>query len=1167
MNKIYKTKWVVSLGQCVVTSERASSQGKNSSTKLMVSSVLALFLSLGSVAYGAPVSKTDADAVGGTIYVTDAEISQVGSVNTGVGIGGVNVVSSANSNIDISGTANITNGGGLATHGILALVNVGSTGNVTIGSASSPLRGSITTTNTALNSSSHGILVEHRGQGTIRIYSAADIKTDGGRSRGIFVNNVSTVNTGDIIIESASNIDLNGAQNNFAAIEVENFGTGNVYISSSGNYDGGSLSNNSNGVYVHSRDSAVNSNINIGYTESGAIVPITGIHNIYQDGWGIVARHDGTGDINIQAGEYTLKNGIGTPSADSGIFGWYNPSAGVADKTSNILVNVGNATIETTGAGGSAGIEVRHDGDFGDITVNSKASVVTHGTDTHGIWARYGSSSIQNGEVRVASTGSVTTHGDGSKGIYALVGAVGAIASMEINVSGQIATRGNGASHAVLAEHNGVGNVSVVADRAYLTTSGTGVNSHGVEAKADNGNSTIVFHNGSVKLGNSLSAGLAAYQSSTGTLNTATAKVVVYNSVIDTSQSSGQHGVSAFAQGGGQIYIDANTQVHGGWRNGASIASAVGIGGGSQNFENYGSIDAMSDWAIRGSRAYGGVGDTLTINNYGTITGYISAGAEDATFNNYSSNSWNIRNFADIDGDGVRDEKFVAISDFGAGNDMVVNSATGAIKLLGVTTESSVNTADEYLAVGALSTSQKGIVQGQLLNLEAFDNAGLIDLTDNGLAGDVLVITGAAAATGVSGGGKYISNGGTIKLDTVMNQGGTASVSDMVVLDDVILGSGASKLLITAQTGSTGGLTTGDGIKVLEVLGTQDAGSFTLGAPVIYGLYEYQLFQGGTGGASDWYLRNTVKGVALTNPNVGGYLANQYAAGKMFYQNISDRQNSIYNTDRTIWGRMNYSQTKSDMLDGSQEATVRTTLIQLGADLYQKDQLHAGVYAGYGKADIESKSKQTGSKVDGDITGYHMGVYGSWIPEEARSPYVDLWGYYAWFDNELSGAAQQYKKVAYDSTGYALSVEFGYKLPLASRLMDRSWTLKPHAQLTYANIDTDDFYDVNNTYYSGNKASGVQTRIGARLSGEVQEGRIGVSPYVELNWLHNAKDNVIKVNGFKQDGDVGKNVAEIKLGFHGKPTERLSIWGHVGAQGGSDAYKGYEMQLGLDWRW
>ena len=50
----------------------------------------------------------------------------------------------------------------------------------------------------------------------------------------------------------------------------------------------------------------------------------------------------------------------------------------------------------------------------------------------------------------------------------------------------------------------------------------------------------------------------------------------------------------------------------------------------------------------------------------------------------------------------------------------------------------------------------------------------------------MLVITGSRQA-GAPGAGTFISNGGTLRLDTVLNEGGAATRSDTLVVDGTLV--------------------------------------------------------------------------------------------------------------------------------------------------------------------------------------------------------------------------------------------------------------------------------------------------------------------------------------------------------------------------------------------
>lgn len=700
------------------------------------------------------------------------------------------------------------------------------------------------------------------------------------------------------------------------------------------------------------------------------------------------------------------------------------------------------------------------------------------------------------------------------------------------------------------------------------TVAGTGINLIGDNAlgiEADNANGTVNI--------NTQSSVIASGNTSLGILGISRAGGMVVIGV----------GADASVQGGWMEDPTMSNQYTGMHATPLAAGVLLGAADNTSILNNAGQIGAGTDKAVVTLEGIvpGFINLATEINNSGTITGMVSLGTGSDEFNNFGL--FELRNFADTTGTGTRDTKGVAISDFGGGNDTVIN--TGTVSLAPVSGETTTVATGEYTPVGALSMTNPGTVHGQLLNLNTFDNAGLIDLSGNGQPGDVLVITGGATA-GTNGGGTYISNGGSLKLDTVLNEGGAASLSDILVVDNTAMGLGATRISVNNVLASPGGLTTGDGIKLVEVLGTTTPGTFSLASPVTYGAYEYILGNGVTPTtANNWYLRNTlvidpvdptipaIPGTPLPNPNVGSYLSNQYIAGIIFNQNILDRRDNVRAPDQTLWVRYNHSKIDTDLLNGAMAADIKTNLIQIGADLYRDDNKNgivAGIYGGYGNASQDSHSRLTGTKASGKVTGYHVGAYFSWMPEETenKGPYADLWGYYAWFDNKLTGMAQGYRTASYDSTGYAVSAEAGYSFELNKKEDGSAWILEPHAQITYTNIDADNFYDNAWTYYSNNKAAGIQTRLGARLYGQREQGNEQIVPFIEANWLYNGMDNKINLNNVTSvDTNIGRNVGELKLGVQGNLTERLSLWGHIGLQRGSNSYERTEFQIGLGWQW
>jgi outer membrane autotransporter protein len=164
-----------------------------------------------------------------------------------------------------------------------------------------------------------------------------------------------------------------------------------------------------------------------------------------------------------------------------------------------------------------------------------------------------------------------------------------------------------------------------------------------------------------------------------------------------------------------------------------------------------------------------------------------------------------------------------------------------------------------------------GPLQGHLIGVATFTNSGTIDLQSNPVAGDVLVITGARQAgpaptfpiAGVPGPGTFISNGGRLLLDTVLNQGGAATRSDTLVVDGTLVGAGGPTSMVIRNASGTGALTVGDGILVTQVVNPalSAPGAFSLqGGSITAGAFDYFLFKGGPspGSEGNWYLRSSL---------------------------------------------------------------------------------------------------------------------------------------------------------------------------------------------------------------------------------------------------------------------------------------------------------------------
>lgn len=838
------------------------------------------------------------------------------------------------------------------------------------------------------------------------------------------------------------------------------------------------------------------------------------------------------------------------------------------------------------------------------IVIDSNSPLIQTGNSNSGIYASESNTGGPNGSITIThQNGQISTNGSNSYGIFASQSAnLLGVGDITINVknTGSISTLGSN-STGIWAQTSG-GNVTINND-ASINIRGTAIQSRGIRIfdNSDTANVLSVNNTGTIThdiAGTTQHYGIEVYVKNnsdvtvnhSGNITGSEYGIVVWSSGAVNTGSQGIINIT----GNGSVYSVNALTMDLSDRNTMNIAQGAVVNAkqytlsfrtnGSvrpiNTINNSGLVISDRDTIIYTRLSTPGTLLNINNNSTGIITGVISTQNSNVTMLN--NGIWNLRNFADTTGNQIRDRKSVAISNFGNGNITIINN--GTLNLAAVNAEQTTNTAGQYVPVGALGINNTGIVQGQLLNVNRFENAGVIDLSINNQPGDVLVISGnnVAGIYNASVANQYISNGGGLKLNTLLNTGGIDSLSDILVLDDVVMGSGATKIYITPVANSPGGPTTGDGIKLVEILGTAPQGSFTLGRPITYGAYEYVLAQGSGTDEKNWYLQNFERVIPpalipdpddketgkvwLINPNAGAYHTNQYVAATLFNQNILDRRNSVRSSDQTLWIRTQYSDSSTHLLGGKQQADIQTGLVQIGADLFKKGHMVASLYTGYGHSRIDNTSRQTGTSTNGQVEGYQIGTYLSWLPEENKGFYADFWTHYAWYRNKLSGMAHL-SETKYNSTGYALSAEVGYGFILGQQDNENRWILEPHAQVIYTHLNADNFHDSTGTWHSNNKGNGWQSRLGARLYGQKADEDKSITPFVELNWLHNNLDNEIRLNGISLESRVGRDIAELKFGIQGELTPGLHLWGHMGLQGGAQHYRKHEIQVGLSWLW
>ena len=952
-------------------------------------------------------------------------------------------------------------------------------------------------------------------------------------------------------------------------------GSGNAIITASG-----PIQVVGNGIVAIARGDLASVTYNgPGVTSSGSSATVIQAVNTGAGDAFIEARGNLTGDVV----------GSGIPNGISGLFAQGGRNATVLFHSGTITAEgffangifasggpVGSATV-TTDPGTTIIVQIVNPGDklkpgiaaetSGSAAANNSVTVVAQSAinilgaaaadpnlRNDGLGIRAFSFADAPISVSLLSPGSITTEGGNGIGIAAA--SVGG--SVAVNSSGPITTTNSGAFGILADSGNILNNNNTIINNPILTPGGPitvtasgaistlGPEAHGIWAASTTGpvqvNATNISTAGQFSAGiNAISPGINGTGGGNVTVNVTPGGSVMGGWQADLTSFGPTYGLPAA---------------------GVILSSSVG----TATLTNDGSIGALSDRAVASSPLFPS-NNTSIINN-GTLTGFVQlVGGNNSILNN---GTFNLRHFADTTGGG-RDTLRVAIADLGAGqNNSFTNN--GLLALPVVTGATKLDATGQYLPLGNTNNAMalNGPVQGHLVGVQKFMNSGIIDLQSNPVAGDVLVITGARQA-GVAGPGTFIS-GGTLKLDTVLNEGGAATRSDTLVVDGTSVGAGPTQMAIR-NAGGGGARTVGDGILVVQVLDPtrSAAGAFSLtGAPITAGAFDYFLFHGGLspGSTGNWYLRNTLAPGATPAP---GELLPTAVSGEIplfqpevalksvvpsvarslglvtlgtFNEREGDQLLLRGNMRVGAWGRVFGQQTRENFAQGAQpdfDGTIGG--FQAGADLFRWQSINGhsdriGFYVGQARASgsvhglVDAFQGAPAGHLDIDATSYA----GYWTHLGRSNWYIDavLQGtYFQTSANSIRGDANNFS-----GRGFTGSIEAGYPIVLAPWLK-----FEPQIQGIWQRTSFDNTQAAFSTI-SFDRSDVFTGRAGALLRGTF--GRLGVQwqPYLKGNvwWGSNGVDTVT-FNGFGvPTGRNGGTTLEGGGGVTGKLTRYVSVY-------------------------
>lgn len=468
-------------------------------------------------------------------------------------------------------------------------------------------------------------------------------------------------------------------------------------------------------------------------------------------------------------------------------------------------------------------------------------------------------------------------------------------------------------------------------------------------------------------------------------------------------------------------------------------------------------------------------------------------------------------------------------------------------------------------------------------------NAGTLSLAgaDDSQAGNILLVKGG-----------YVGDGGVMIVRTEM--GDDASATDKLVVDG---GAATGNTGVLVKNAGGNGAQTNQGIRLVETRngGTTEAGAFSLDAgsdgyrqgadSLAAGAFDYRLVRGGNGGvADDWYLVSARNGSSPDSdtavpfdppyrPEVGAYMSNRQAALAMPVHTLHERQGQApgmigkdleESSDAAVWMRVLGDRTQRDGA-GGQDIRTRGEQVHLGSDLLRfsdgdDGSVRLGVMGSWGTT--RSNSDNGTVEADARVSGYNVGVYGTWYGNQdiLSGPYLDGWLMHGAYNNRVKGEgllAENYRSETFTS-----SLEGGYSFNVHDS-GDKQVFVEPQAQAIAQRYTAQSHTEHTGTRVTGLSDSGVTTRLGVRVHANLKEAesKSVLRPFAEVNWWHGPSDQTMTFSSDRVRESLPGDRFEVKVGVQGSLSEHTSVWGSLATEHGSENFQGNELQLGIKYSW
>lgn len=455
---------------------------------------------------------------------------------------------------------------------------------------------------------------------------------------------------------------------------------------------------------------------------------------------------------------------------------------------------------------------------------------------------------------------------------------------------------------------------------------------------------------------------------------------------------------------------------------------------------------------------------------------------------------------------------------------------------------------------------------------------------DNFTLGGTLNIAGAAMAGSASGGystfniasnNLTLGTGSQVLFNTYLNDAST-QLTDLLTLNLNEGSSSGTSAVQVNNTGGAGGLTQGDGIKLIQVTGVSGA-SFALAAPVQAGAYEYQLFKGSDNGyGENWYLRSSIPSTGPTDPTDPGaptdpevpdkpakpgtpiyrpatanYVAAQTAnmeQGMTLLSTLHQRIGGTYDLksdERQGWSRLYGDNQRSD---GDRFNFKQNIVgIQFGHDLWvegdgQGNTKRAGVVIDYARGNADfADDKRTAAGFGRNHTGrmdsdtLSIGGYGTFSKDDGS--YLDSVVMISHIRNAFDDLYDDH--ATQKAWRLGLSAEVGK--PVARIAED--WQVEPQAQLSYQRTWYDSFHDDVGKVGSY-QADSLRGRVGVRVFNDTVRPQSKAQVYAIANVIQDfLEPESVRVGNTKLHENYDKTFGELGVGGRFNATENITLFG------------------------